>query len=236
MKRLKAIVIAILTAITIFAFAACGTSGNTPDNGNPGVIVGGDEQPEKPNDGNDNNINGDTDNDNTDDGDDAKDDDAEDKTDDGKTKILVAYFSCTNTTKGRAESLQSKLEADIYQIVPTVAYTSADLNYNTDCRANREQNDSKARPEISGGVDDMAQYDVVYIGYPIWWGQAPKIIYTFLESYDFSGKTLIPFCTSASSGMGSSGTNLHASAPDAVWKSGCRVGSSGDIDALVNMK
>ncbi|MDE6301959.1 MAG: aldo/keto reductase, partial [Clostridia bacterium] len=146
------------------------------------------------------------------------------------------YFSCTNTTKGRGEALQSKLDADIYRIMPAIPYTNADLNYSTDCRANREQNDASARPVISGGVADMSKYDVVYIGYPIWWGQAPKIIYTFLESYDFAGKTLIPFCTSGGSGMGTSGTNLHSSAPDAIWKSGCRVSSNSDIDALVNMK
>ncbi len=152
-------------------------------------------------------------------------------------KVLVVYFSCTNTTKGRAEALQTKLVADIYRIEPAVPYTSADLNYsNNSCRANQEQRDDSCRPEINGRVENMEQYDVIYLGYPIWWGQAPKIMYTFLESYDLSGKTIIPFCTSGGSAMGTSGTNLHSSAPNAVWKSGCLVRSSGDIDALVNMK
>lgn len=157
-------------------------------------------------------------------------------TGDGDGDILVVYFSCTNNTKNRAEALQAKLDADLYRIQPAVPYTTADLNYNTDCRANREQNDSSSRPEISGGVEDMSKYSVVYIGYPIWWGQAPKIIYTFLESYDFTGKTLIPFCTSGSSPMGTSGTNLHSSAPNANWKEGLRVASNSDVNALVNMK
>ncbi len=155
----------------------------------------------------------------------------------GDANVLVVYFSCTNTTKGRAEALQAKLGSDIYRIEPTVPYTSADLNYsNNSCRANQEQRDDSCRPGINGRVENMEQYDVIYIGYPIWWGQAPKIVYTFLESYDLSGKTIIPFCTSGGSAMGTSGTNLHSSASDAVWKSGCLVRSSDDIDALVNMK
>ena len=149
---------------------------------------------------------------------------------------LVVYFSCTNTTKGRAEALQARLGADIYRIVPEVPYTAADLDYTTDCRANREQKDASARPKISGSAVQLEQYDVVYIGYPIWWGQAPKIIYTFLESHDFAGKTVIPFCTSGGSGMGSSGTNLRRFAPQAVWKAGRLVRSGSDIDALAAMK
>ena len=135
---------------------------------------------------------------------------------------LIAYFSCTNTTEGVAKHIQAETKGTLYEITPEVPYTSADLNYNSDCRANREQNDPTARPTISGSVQNMEEYDVVFIGYPIWWGQAPKIIYTFLESYDFSGKTIIPFCTSASSGIGSSDTNLHTLAPSAEWISGKR--------------
>ena len=136
--------------------------------------------------------------------------------------ILIAYFSCTNNTEAIAEHIQAETKGTLYEIVPEVPYTSADLNYNTDCRANREQNNASARPAISGSVEKIEQYDVIFIGYPIWWGQAPKIIYTFLGSYDFSGKTIIPFCTSASSPIGSSGTNLHALASSAEWESGRR--------------
>ena len=138
------------------------------------------------------------------------------------SEILIAYFSCTNTTGAIAEHIQAETEGTLYEIVPQVPYTEDDLKYYTDCRADREQADSSARPAIDGSVEDMAKYDVVFIGYPIWHGQAPKIIYTFLESYDFSGKTIVPFCTSASSPIGSSDTNLHGLASSAKWLSGRR--------------
>ncbi len=149
-------------------------------------------------------------------------------------KVIVAYFSCTNTTKGVAQAIHNNVSNSyLYEITPAVPYTSADLNYNTDCRANREQNDATARPAISGSVENPDEYDIIFIGYPIWWGQAPKIIYTFFESYDFSGKTVIPFCTSGSSPMGSSATNLHSLAPNANWKSGARI-SGGNVDSLID--
>lgn len=151
-------------------------------------------------------------------------------------KILVAYFSCTNKTKAVAETINNQInDSDIYRIIPAVPYSSADLNYsNSSCRANREQNDATARPEISGGLENIEQYDVIFLGYPIWWGQAPKIIYTFLESYDydFDGVTVIPFCTSGSSGMGSSATNLHGLLPKANWKSGARI-SGNNVSSLI---
>lgn len=152
-------------------------------------------------------------------------------------KILIAYFSATNNTEGIANHLDAILDADLYEIIPETPYTSADLNYNTDCRANREQNDAGARPAISGGVDNMEQYDVIFLGYPIWWGQAPKIISTFLESYDLSGKTIVPFCTSGSSGIGSSASNLHSLAGNVTWLDGQRFGggaSRSTVESWVN--
>lgn len=150
--------------------------------------------------------------------------------------VLVAYFSCTETTKGVAEAIHAKVsDSDIYRIVPAVPYTSADLNYgNGSCRANTEQNDPTARPEISGKLENVEKYGVIFLGYPIWWGQAPKIIYTFLESFDidFDGVTIIPFCTSGSSGIGTSATNLHSSAPKANWKAGARI-SGNNVGALI---
>ena len=138
-------------------------------------------------------------------------------------RVLVAYFSATGTTGSLAEYAAEALHADLYEIMPEISYTSDDLNYgNAFSRTTQEQNDPSARPAISGGVANMAQYDVVLLGYPIWHGQAPKIISTFLESYDFSGKTLVPFCTSHSSGIGSSDTNLHSLAADADWRDGRR--------------
>lgn len=141
------------------------------------------------------------------------------------TKILVAYFSVTGNTRPLAEYAAEHLGADIYEITPQEPYTEEDLAYYTDCRADREQNDPSARPAISGGVEDMGQYDVVFIGYPIWHGQAPRIISTFLESYDFAGKTIVPFCTSGSSPIGSSATNLHELTGGAKWLDGKRFSS-----------
>jgi len=152
-------------------------------------------------------------------------------------RILIAYFSATNNTESIANHLDAILDADIYEITPETPYTSADLDYNTDCRANREQNDASARPAISGSVDNMEQYDVIFLGYPIWWGQAPKIIYTFLESYDLGGKTIVPFCTSGSSGIGSSATNLHSLASGATWLDGQRFSggaSQSTVETWVN--
>ena len=117
--------------------------------------------------------------------------------------VLVACFSATGNTEGIARHIQTVLDADLYEIVPEEPYTREDLNYsNSDCRANREQNDPDARPAISGTLENPEDYDVVFLGYPIWWGQAPKIIHTFLESYDFAGVAIVPFCTSGSSGIG----------------------------------
>ena len=140
------------------------------------------------------------------------------------TNILVAYFSCTGTTKPLAEYAAGYLNADLYEIVAETPYSSADLDYNkSGSRANREQDDSSARPAISGKVEDMDKYNTVVLAYPIWWGQAPRIISTFLESYDFKGKTIVPFCTSHSSGIGSSDTNLHSLVDSSVeWKEGKR--------------
>ena len=142
------------------------------------------------------------------------------------SKVLVAYFSATGHTKTIAEYLQAALDADLYEIVPQEPYTDPDLDYNTDgYRANQEQNDDAARPAIAGQVADMVQYDTVFVGFPIWWYQAPRIIETFLESYDFSGKTVIPFATSSSSGMGQSGTLLEEIANGGTWQSGQRFSS-----------
>lgn len=141
--------------------------------------------------------------------------------------ILIAYFSCTGNTKTLAEYAADILLADLYEIQPEVPYTPADLNYNDkSSRSSMEHNDAAARPAISGAVENMEEYDIVLLGYPIWWGQAPRIISTFLEGYDFSGKTIIPFCTSGSSGIGSSATNLHKLCADGVnWLSGARLTS-----------
>ncbi|MDE6530273.1 MAG: flavodoxin [Lachnospiraceae bacterium] len=149
-------------------------------------------------------------------------------------KILVVYFSATNTTEGVAEIIADSLSADIYEIVPEQPYTDADLDYNDDnSRSTIEMNDSSARPAISGSVENMEQYSIVFIGYPIWWGQAPKIVSTFMESYDFTGKTIVPFCTSGSSGVGSSATNLEELTDGAIWLSGTRLDGGSSHETIV---
>ncbi|MGI6499269.1 MAG: aldo/keto reductase [Anaerostipes sp.] len=148
--------------------------------------------------------------------------DASVNTETAKGKILVAYFSNTGTTKSVAEKAADILKADVYEIVPEDPYTEADLAYYTNGRADQEQDNPDARPAIAGDALDMTQYDTVLVGYPIWHGQAPRIISTFLESYDFTGKTILPFCTSHSSGIGSSADNLHLLEKDAEWMEGRR--------------
>ena len=138
-----------------------------------------------------------------------------------KKDTLVVVFSRTGNTKPLAQYAADYLDADFFEIEAAVPYTDADIAYYTNCRADKEQSDPTARPAIANAVENMEQYSTVVIAYPIWHGQAPKIIYTFLESYDLSGKTIIPFCTSASSPLGTSASNLHKLAPNAVWKD-CR--------------
>ncbi len=124
---------------------------------------------------------------------------------------LVIYFSRTGNTEKIAEYLIDITNADSYVIEAAVPYTDADIKYQDDsCRANQEQNDKTVRPEIANPIDSIESYDTIFLGYPIWWGQEPRIIDTFLESYDFSNKTVIPFCTSASSGISTSEKNIKA--------------------------
>ncbi len=122
---------------------------------------------------------------------------------------LVVYFSRTGNTEKIAEYLIDLTDADSYVINAAVPYTDEDISYgNSSCRANQEQNDSSVRPEIAEPIESIEQYDTIFLGYPIWWGQEPRIIDTFLESYDFSDKTVIPFCTSHSSGISTSERNI----------------------------
>ena len=153
---------------------------------------------------------------------------------DTTNNVLVAYFSATGTTRPLAEYAADILKADLYEIVPEDPYTDEDLDYYSGGRADQEQDNPSARPAIFGSVENMDSYDIVFIGYPIWHGQAPRIISTFLESYDFSGKTIVPFCTSHSSGIGSSDTNLHALANGANWLAGSRFAAGTSRNEIEN--
>ena len=132
-------------------------------------------------------------------------------------KTLVAYFSRTGNTKPLAEYAAEYLSATLFEITAKIPYTDEDIAYYTDCRADREQKDESARPEIATAVENMDEYDTVIIAHPIWHGIAPRIISTFLEGYDFSGKTLLTFCTSASSPLGQSAKLLQELTPNSTW-------------------
>ena len=136
-------------------------------------------------------------------------------------KILVAYFSASKTTEHAAKEIAQAVGADLYEICPDKAYTAADLNWNDKkSRSTVEMNDPACRPKIAGTVEHMEQYDTVLIGFPIWWYVEPRIVDTFLESYDFSGKTVIPFATSGGSGIGGAEKSLREHCPKANWKPG----------------
>ena len=147
--------------------------------------------------------------------------------------ILVAFFSATGTTRGVAEKLAEGLSADLYEIVPEEPYTDADLNWNDSrSRTSIETDDPSCRPTIAGELPDLTPYDTVFIGYPIWWGEEPRIMDTFVESCNFDGKTVIPFCTSGSSSIGNSGKNLAANAGSGNWLDGQRFSGSTTEDEL----
>ena len=146
---------------------------------------------------------------------------------------LVVFFSPDDTVKAVAYAIAEALGADVFEIVPEIPYTEADLAYYTDCRADREQNDSAARPAIAVWPESLDQYDTILIGYPIWHGQSPKILYTLLEGIDVSGKTIVPFCTSASSGAGSSARNLQAlTGETASWLDVKRIANHSTADDI----
>ena len=141
-----------------------------------------------------------------------------------ESNILVACFSATGNTWPLAEYAADYLNADLFRIEPEIPYTDADLDYNNNnSRANQEMNDDASRPALAATVENMAQYDTVILAFPIWWGQAPRLIETFIEAHDLTGKTVLTFCTSASSGYGSTGDILAALTGESVnWLEGKR--------------
>ena len=146
---------------------------------------------------------------------------------------LVVYFSATGTTKAVAEKIAAITDADLYEIKAAQEYTDADLDWHdSSSRTTIEQNDKNARPEIASEAVSLASYTSVYIGYPIWWGEEPRILDTFVEAYDFDGITVIPFCTSSSSGIGRSGQNLAEHAGSGSWLDGRRFGAGASESEL----
>ena len=141
--------------------------------------------------------------------------------------VLVAFFSATGTTKGVAERIASVTGGDLYEILAAEPYTADDLNYNdSSSRSTQEQNDKDVRPEIGSEDISLEGYTTVYLGFPIWWGEEPRILDTFVEKYNFEGITVIPFCTSGGRGIGRSGSNMEALAGSGTWLAGERFDGS----------
>ena len=137
--------------------------------------------------------------------------------------VLVVYFSATGTTKGVAERIAALTGGDLYEILAAEPYTDDDLNYNDkSSRATSEQNDKNARPQIGSEDISLEGYKTIYLGFPIWWGEEPRILDTFVEKYSFEGLTVVPFCTSGGSGIGRSGPNMEALAGTGIWLEGKR--------------
>ena len=148
--------------------------------------------------------------------------------------ILVVYFSATGTTRGVAEKLAKGLSADLYEIVPEEPYTDADLNYNdSKSRTSIETDDPGCRPAIAGELPDLTGYDTVLIGYPIWWGDVPRIVSNFVENVDLTDKTLAVFSTSGSSGLGSSMKHLEEQAAAGTWLEGKRFTPRSTVEELL---
>jgi flavodoxin len=200
MKNIKRVAACLLIFSLILAFAGCGGTDEENKEANKNKDVTEEEQ--------------------------NKSDKSADKEKDGNT--LVVYFSETGTTKGVAKTIASVTGADTYEITPAEPYSDADLDYNdSESRTTKEQKDSKARPKISSDKIDLTKYSTIYIGYPIWWGEEPRIMDTFVEDNDFGKATVIPFCTSGGSGIGNSGKNLEANAKGGKWLEGERL--DGDV-------
>lgn len=205
MKKLSKIIVLIFSALLIFCLSAC-ASENTSDNNTKTT-------PETQQS--------------------ASTDENTDNAPASNSKILVAYFSCTGNTENAAQKIATATGGDLYAITPAEPYTADDLRYNDDTtRATKEQHDASIRPALAGTVDNFQQYDVIFVGYPIWWDQAPRVINTFLESYDFSGKKVIPFCTSGGSTITNSANQLKSTYNNMNWLDGRLIGRSTSQDEI----
>lgn len=148
-------------------------------------------------------------------------------------KILVTYFSASGVTKRVAENLAKAVNGDLFEIVPKDLYTDEDLDWNDrNSRSTIEMKDSSCRPEIASTIDNLKDYQLVFIGFPIWWYREPSIIDTFLEQYDFSNIKIVPFATSGGSGMGSVKENIKALTKNAIVESGKRLSAYATIEEL----
>ncbi len=225
MKKVKALLIGILTIAMLLSMAACGSSAkesieNTSAQASEQADMYSDLQTENDKKQQDNDQTaGDLES--------TDDDSSNEDTDASHADVLVVFFSATGTTKGVAERIASVTKADVYEITAADPYTADDLNYNDNSsRSTKEQNDKNVRPEIGSDDISLEGYTTIYLGFPIWWGEEPRILDTFVEKYDFNGITVIPFCTSGGSGIGRSGSNMESLAGTGIWLKGERFSGS----------
>ena len=213
----KKIAALLMAGMMVLSLAACGNSKGTSEENK---VISSDntnastEQKQQPNETED--ISSETET------------DTEAETNTETSNSLVVYFSATGNTKAVAETLAEMQGADLYEIIPEEPYTDEDLDYSDRShRATAEQDDANARPAISGGIDNIVDYDVIYVGYPIWWGDMPRILYTFFDTYDLAGKTIAPFCTSGGSGLSGTPDVIAELEPEATVLDGLHTSSSG---------
>lgn len=221
---MKKMILILLSILMVLSLAACAESSNTPSKSNTS----------SESNTQDSTLTASTNENKTEPSTTSVDEPTDSQPDDTETgkKVLVAYFSATGTTKKLAEYAADAMDAELYEIVPQQPYTSADLDYgDKNSRSTKEMNDPDNRPAINGSVENMADYDIVFIGYPIWWGEAPRIVSTFMESYDFSGKTVVTFSTSGGSGHNDS--SIQSLVTDANWITGTRLSSNSSRDDMV---
>lgn len=143
------------------------------------------------------------------------------------SKVLVAYFSASGVTAGLAKKLAQEIQADLFEIEPEAPYTDADLDWrNQSSRSSLEMKDPDCRPAIKNQVNDIGQYELIFVGFPVWWYREPSIIDTFMEAYAFAGQTVVPFATSGGSSIGNAGANMQKLAPNAKVLAGKRLAAN----------
>lgn len=230
MKKIRTITAIVIMLCMCFALSACGDSTNNTTGGNTDTKATESTQTQQTATEDTKDIAK-----NTSEADNENSSKPEQKTEGTGSDVLVVVFSATGTTKGVAEKIAAIEGADLYEIVASEPYSDDDLNWNdSNSRTTKEQNDSSVRPGIASETIYLSGYSKIYVGYPIWWGEEPRIMDTFVESYDFGNITMIPFCTSSSSGIGRSGKNLADNAGSGNWLDGARFGGSVSEDDLRN--
>ena len=228
MKKIRTITAIVIMLCMCFALSACGDSTNNTTGGNTDTKATESTQTQQTATEDTKDIAQKTSEADTEDS-----SQSEQNTEGTGSDVLVVVFSATGTTKGVAEKIAAIEGADLYEIVASEPYSDDDLNWNdSNSRTTKEQNDSSVRPGIASETINLSGYSKIYVGYPIWWGEEPRIMDTFVESYDFGNITMIPFCTSSSSGIGRSGKNLADNAGSGNWLDGARFGGSVSEDDL----